>query len=151
MGGISGPVDYPAISDFQYLVNLSKKYDNVAVCIGYELVLNKGWNRHPDVWLNNPHCAKGSKWNQRYDGSHEWLCKLQYQRRLDASSSIMVIMDLLFRWLITITWQFTSRTRMILKRSTRYWKTRSRRCTTIIHMFGDRSLKMAWGCTLAVR
>ena len=35
------PVDYPAISDFNYLVNLSKSYKNVAVCIGYELTLSK--------------------------------------------------------------------------------------------------------------
>jgi starch phosphorylase len=28
------PVDYPAISDFNNLVNLSKQYNNIAVCIG---------------------------------------------------------------------------------------------------------------------
>ena len=31
------PVDYPAISDFNHLVHLSKNYPNVAVCMGYEL------------------------------------------------------------------------------------------------------------------
>ena len=31
------PVDYPAISDFNQLVHLSKQYKNVAVLIGYEL------------------------------------------------------------------------------------------------------------------
>jgi glycogen phosphorylase len=48
------PVDYPAISDFNHLVNLSKQYDNVAVCTGYELALSKRLKQGADVWLNNP-------------------------------------------------------------------------------------------------
>lgn len=48
------PLDYPAISDFNYLVNLSKEYKNVAVCIGYELTLSKRLKQASDVWLNNP-------------------------------------------------------------------------------------------------
>ena len=48
------PVDYPAISDFNFLVDLSKKYKNVAVCIGYELSLSKRLKQASDVWLNNP-------------------------------------------------------------------------------------------------
>lgn len=48
------PVDYPAISDFNLLVNLSKEYDNVAVCIGYELTLSKRLKQASDVWLNTP-------------------------------------------------------------------------------------------------
>lgn len=48
------PLDYPAISDFNYLVNLSKSYKNVAVCIGYELTLSKRLKQLADVWLNNP-------------------------------------------------------------------------------------------------
>ena len=48
------PVDYPAISDFNYLVNLSKAYKNVAVCIGYELTLSKRLKQAADLWLNNP-------------------------------------------------------------------------------------------------
>ncbi|HSC52562.1 MAG TPA: alpha-glucan family phosphorylase [Phnomibacter sp.] len=48
------PLDYPAISDFNHLVNLSKKYKNVAVCIGYELSLSKRLKQASDVWLNNP-------------------------------------------------------------------------------------------------
>jgi starch phosphorylase len=48
------PLDYPAISDFNYLVNLSKNYKNVAVCIGYELSLSKSLKQVSDVWLNNP-------------------------------------------------------------------------------------------------
>jgi alpha-glucan phosphorylases len=48
------PLDYPAISDFNQLVNLSKQYKNVAVCIGYELTLSKRLKQAADIWLNNP-------------------------------------------------------------------------------------------------
>lgn len=48
------PVDYPAISDFNALVHLSKKYKNVAVCTGYELALSKRLKQASDLWLNNP-------------------------------------------------------------------------------------------------
>lgn len=48
------PLDYPAISDFNYLVNLSKEYDNMAVLTGYELALSKRLKQASDVWLNNP-------------------------------------------------------------------------------------------------
>ncbi len=48
------PVDYPAISDFNYLVNLSKKYANVGVCVGYELSLSRTLKQTSDIWLNNP-------------------------------------------------------------------------------------------------
>lgn len=48
------PLDYPAISDFNYLVNLSKEYDNMAVLTGYELSLSKRMKQASDVWLNNP-------------------------------------------------------------------------------------------------
>lgn len=48
------PVDYPAISDFNHLVHLSKQYNNVAVCTGYELTLSKRLKQASDAWLNNP-------------------------------------------------------------------------------------------------
>jgi starch phosphorylase len=48
------PVDYPAISDFNFLVDLSKEFRNVAVCTGYELALSKRLKQASDVWLNNP-------------------------------------------------------------------------------------------------
>ena len=48
------PVDYPAISQFNNLVHLSKNYKNVAVVIGYELALSKRLKQAADVWLNNP-------------------------------------------------------------------------------------------------
>jgi starch phosphorylase len=47
-------LDYPAISDFNYLVNLSKEFPNMAVCVGYELALSKSLKQVSDVWLNNP-------------------------------------------------------------------------------------------------
>ena len=48
------PLDYPAITDFNNLIHLSKHYDNVAVVIGYELVLSKRLKQAADIWLNNP-------------------------------------------------------------------------------------------------
>ena len=48
------PVDYPAISEFNELVHLSKNYDNVAVMVGYELSLSKRLKQASDCWLNNP-------------------------------------------------------------------------------------------------
>lgn len=48
------PVDYPAINDFNFLVNLSKEFPNVAVCTGYELTLSKRLKQASDIWLNNP-------------------------------------------------------------------------------------------------
>jgi starch phosphorylase len=48
------PVDYPAITQFNSLVHLSKSYKNVAVLIGYELWLSKRLKQAADVWLNNP-------------------------------------------------------------------------------------------------
>ncbi len=48
------PLDYPAISEFNHLVHLSKSYKNVAVLIGYELALSKRMKQAADCWLNNP-------------------------------------------------------------------------------------------------
>jgi starch phosphorylase len=48
------PVDYPAISEFNELVHLSKNYKNMAVVIGYELALSKRMKQAADCWLNNP-------------------------------------------------------------------------------------------------
>jgi starch phosphorylase len=48
------PVDHPAISEFNQLVHLSKKYKNVAVLTGYELGLSKRLKQAADCWLNNP-------------------------------------------------------------------------------------------------
>jgi starch phosphorylase len=48
------PVDHPAISDFNQLVHLSKRYKNVAVLTGYELTLSKRLKQGADCWLNNP-------------------------------------------------------------------------------------------------
>ncbi|MFN3996600.1 alpha-glucan family phosphorylase [Algoriphagus sp.] len=48
------PMDYGAISVFNQLVHLSKHYNNVAVCVDYELTLSKRLKQASDVWLNNP-------------------------------------------------------------------------------------------------
>ena len=48
------PVDYPAITQFNNLVQLSKNYKNVAVLVGYELGLSKRLKQASDIWLNNP-------------------------------------------------------------------------------------------------
>lgn len=48
------PVDHPAISEFNQLVHLSKRYKNMAVMIGYELTLSKRLKQASDAWLNNP-------------------------------------------------------------------------------------------------
>ncbi|MFT3677272.1 MAG: alpha-glucan family phosphorylase [Chitinophagaceae bacterium] len=48
------PVDHPAISEFNQLVHLSKRYKNMAVLIGYELGLSKRLKQAADCWLNNP-------------------------------------------------------------------------------------------------
>jgi glycogen phosphorylase len=48
------PVDYPAITQFNQLVHLSKNYKNVSVLIGYELFLSRRLKQGADVWLNNP-------------------------------------------------------------------------------------------------
>jgi glycogen phosphorylase len=48
------PLDYPAISDFNNLVHLSKRYKNMAVLTGYELGLSKRMKQAADIWLNNP-------------------------------------------------------------------------------------------------
>jgi starch phosphorylase len=53
-GGKPYPVDYPAITQFNNLVHLSKQYKNVAVLVGYELALSKRLKQASDVWLNNP-------------------------------------------------------------------------------------------------
>jgi len=48
------PMDYGAISVFNQLVHLSKNYNNVAVCVDYELTLSKRLKQASDIWLNNP-------------------------------------------------------------------------------------------------
>ncbi len=48
------PMDYAAISTFNNLVQLSKKYKNLAVLTGYELNLSKRLKQVADVWLNTP-------------------------------------------------------------------------------------------------
>lgn len=48
------PMDYPAINEFNNLVHLSKRFNNISVLVGYELGLSKRLKQAADVWLNNP-------------------------------------------------------------------------------------------------
>ncbi len=48
------PLDYSAVDEFNSLIHLSKKFNNVAVCVGYELALSKRLKQAADIWLNNP-------------------------------------------------------------------------------------------------
>lgn len=48
------PMDYTAISMFNKLVHLSKRYNRTAVLVGYELSLSAMLKAGADVWLNNP-------------------------------------------------------------------------------------------------
>lgn len=48
------PLDYPAITELNELINLSKEEPNMAVCLGYELSLSRTLKCAADVWLNNP-------------------------------------------------------------------------------------------------
>lgn len=48
------PHDYSAISTFNYLVNVSKSFPNMAVLTGYELGLSRTLKNVSDVWLNTP-------------------------------------------------------------------------------------------------
>jgi starch phosphorylase len=47
-------MDYPAINDFNFLVQLSKEHPRMAVMTGYELGLSKRLKQAADLWLNNP-------------------------------------------------------------------------------------------------
>lgn len=48
------PLDYPAITEFNQLVHISKQHKNMAVLTGYELGLSKRLKQAADCWLNNP-------------------------------------------------------------------------------------------------
>ncbi|MFY8128493.1 MAG: alpha-glucan family phosphorylase [Chitinophagaceae bacterium] len=48
------PLDYPSIDTFNNLVHLSKHHKNVAVLVGYELLLSRRLKQCADIWLNNP-------------------------------------------------------------------------------------------------
>lgn len=48
------PMDYNAISTFNSLVYLSRKYKRIAVLVGYELKRSRQLKAGSDIWLNNP-------------------------------------------------------------------------------------------------
>jgi len=53
-GGKPYPKDYDAIEEFNGLCELTKKYSNAAVVVGYELELSRLMKEGSDLWLNNP-------------------------------------------------------------------------------------------------
>ncbi|MDQ3395996.1 MAG: alpha-glucan family phosphorylase, partial [Bacteroidota bacterium] len=50
--------DYGAISIFDRLVHLSKKYSNCSVLVGYEMRLSKALKQGADIWLNTPRITR---------------------------------------------------------------------------------------------
>lgn len=52
------PLDYASVQMMNELIHLSKEYDNMAVCLGYELTLSKRLKQAADVWLNNPRVSR---------------------------------------------------------------------------------------------
>ncbi len=48
------PHDHSAIGTFNHLVDVSKRYKNMAVITGYELQISKILKQTADVWLNTP-------------------------------------------------------------------------------------------------
>lgn len=48
------PSDYGAVSTFNRLIHLAKKFKNMAVLVGYELKLSRKLKAGADIWLNNP-------------------------------------------------------------------------------------------------
>lgn len=48
------PMDYGAISTFNSLVHLAKKYKHMAVLVGHELHLSRKLKAGADIWLNTP-------------------------------------------------------------------------------------------------
>jgi glycogen phosphorylase len=52
------PMDYNAISMFNRLVHLSKKFKNAAVLVGYELYLSRLLKNGADIWLNTPRITR---------------------------------------------------------------------------------------------
>ncbi|MGJ8677967.1 MAG: alpha-glucan family phosphorylase [Akkermansiaceae bacterium] len=48
------PKDYGAIYTFNHLIELTEKYANATVVVGYELALSKLLKDGSDIWLNNP-------------------------------------------------------------------------------------------------
>ena len=48
------PMDYTAISTFNRLVHLSRRYKRAATLVGYELQLSRLLKNGADIWLNTP-------------------------------------------------------------------------------------------------
>lgn len=48
------PHDYSAIGTFNHLIDVSRRYKNMAVITGYELQISRVLKRTADIWLNTP-------------------------------------------------------------------------------------------------
>jgi starch phosphorylase len=52
------PTDFGAIEIFNELIEISHRYKNIAVLIGYELSLSKLLKQGSDIWLNTPRITR---------------------------------------------------------------------------------------------
>ena len=52
------PTDFGAIAIFNELIQISHRYKNIAVLIGYELSLSKLLKHGSDIWLNTPRLTR---------------------------------------------------------------------------------------------
>ena len=52
------PTDFRAIDIFNELIQISHRYKNIAVLIGYELSLSKLLKQGSDIWLNTPRLTR---------------------------------------------------------------------------------------------
>lgn len=52
------PMDYGAIDVFNRLIDLSLRYENCVVVVGYELRLSKALKQGSDIWLNCPYITR---------------------------------------------------------------------------------------------
>lgn len=48
------PHDYSAIGTFNHLIDVSRRYKNMALITGYELQISRVLKRTADIWLNTP-------------------------------------------------------------------------------------------------
>jgi len=52
------PTDFGAIDIFNELIQISHRYKNIAVLVGYELSLSKLLKQGSDIWLNTPRITR---------------------------------------------------------------------------------------------
>ncbi|HQR74431.1 MAG TPA: alpha-glucan family phosphorylase [Sulfurovum sp.] len=52
------PTDYGAIDAFNELISMSHQYKNIAVLVGYEIMLSRLLKQGSDIWLNTPRVTR---------------------------------------------------------------------------------------------